>query len=97
MFKRILSVLLSRWYWLNYAVSLAVTLPVPMLTLEMNGAPVRRVPVYECYLNVLQGRQSQWNYLVIAIHLGLCFLITLMIWAALYRERSLAPPSEETE
>lgn len=93
--QTLLHVLKSPWFWLNYAVTLAITMPVPLLTISVNGTLVRRVPVYESYLNVFQGGRSRWNFYVIGIHLGLCLMVSLFVWAALFRSRALAPQDPE--
>lgn len=71
---------LNRWFWLNYAVALLLTSPLPMINIVVNGQLARRVPVWECYADLLQGKISKWAVIVVALHLGMSFAICFIIW-----------------
>lgn len=117
------AVLSKPWFWVNFAITLAATSWVPLLTLTPSwtvvnvpaeqsevgantmavapalntppadsivtqgpdGAPItmkakgRRVPVYECYLQVCRSRFGVYAA-VAGLHLGLCFAISLLVW-----------------
>ena len=81
------AVLLNKWFLLNYLVSLLVTLPIPMLHVKVNGEVAARFSVYACYVHLVQGRFSHWTLIAIALHLGVCFLVTLVVWLIVARTR----------
>ncbi len=77
----------SRWFWLNYLVALLITLPVPLVNIEVNGELARRVPIYECYVGLAQGNFHKWNLICAAVHLGMCFAITAVVWGLIMRRK----------
>jgi len=67
-------------FWINFAIVLLVTLPVPLLTIEINGQPNRSIPIYECYLDMLQGKFGMWRLRVMGMHLSIGFIISYAVW-----------------
>jgi len=73
-------------FWLNYVFSLVVTLWVPFAHLrftdEKTGKVIRESypAVYEIYLDVIQKPNTWTAYKYIAAHLGLVFIISVIVW-----------------
>ncbi len=90
------TVLFNKWFALNYLLSLVVTLPIPMLHVTVNDKVAARFSVYQCYLHLFQGRYSKWTLFAIALHVGVCFLVTLVVWlfVARRRDKNAAEPGQ---
>jgi len=72
-------------FWLNYALVVLVSLPIPILRVEVNGELVRRVLIYQCYLRLFQGKWSATTVEVVLAHAGLTFAITALVWYWVFR------------
>ncbi|MCA1900847.1 MAG: hypothetical protein LDL53_01315 [Candidatus Hydrogenedens sp.] len=83
--KIFIAVLSIPWFWLNYVVLLIITLPFSLLEITVNGKKVRSVPIWECYLNLFQWKVNTQLFIIFAIHIGLSFLICLVIWLVLHK------------
>ena len=92
------------WFWLNYAFCLAITLPIPLVEISVNGQFARRMSIWENYTKVFQGELTFWPFMdgrvvfyplfTVAMHLLVCFLICFAVWCVLYPPQ--APAAKET-
>ena len=87
----------NRWFWLNYAVCLLVTAPIPFTTITVNGEFVRRVAIWENYRSLLQGRFTAWPVGAVAAHLGVCFAMCFLVWLVLARPPAPAEAAAEDD
>lgn len=85
--RHIRAILLNKWFLLNYLLSLLVTLPIPMLHVTVNDRVAARFSVYHCYRHLFQGEYSKWTLLAIGLHLAICFVVTLGVWAVVVRPK----------
>jgi hypothetical protein len=81
-------------FWLNYGVSLIVTLWVPFAHLrfkdEETGKVIRESypAVYEIYLDVIQNPNTWSAYKYIGAHLGIVFAISALVWYLVARRQA---------
>lgn len=90
--KRRVRPLRSGWFWLNYAVALALTAPLSLLSMYVNGKLVRRIPIWEHYRDFFVGKMSRWDLSVVVAHLALTFVVCFVVWWLMLRPRHSAEP-----
>jgi hypothetical protein len=91
---------ITRWFWINYLAALLITLPLPMLHIKVNGELARRVPIWECYLDLIRGTIAKWGVLVIGLHLGVTLAVCFVTWWLVLRPRKPHPeavPAQSAE
>lgn len=73
-------------FWINYLVSLLLTLWIPFAHLRFinkeTGAIVNEsfLPMYRIYLDVIQHPEAVSAYKFIALHLIIVFFVTYAVW-----------------
>ena len=86
-------------FWLNYALSLLLTLWIPFAHLKFvneSGEVLRESypPVYKIYLDLVQDPTMFSVYKYVAAHWLIVFFVTAAVWYSVLRLRS---PNDETE
>ena len=88
-------------FWINYAVTIVITLWIPIAHLVFkteDGQIVRETypAVYTLYLDILRQPDNLMIYRYIALHLGLTFAVTALVWfvVAWYSSRGASASKE---
>ena len=86
---------LREWrFWLNYAFILAVTCWIPILTQKAvmtkdDGTILQQstisVRAYQSWISLFKAGPGAGHGMAVALHLGICLLITAAVWFVMFR------------
>ena len=88
-------------FWVNYFISLAATIWIPVAHLtfvnETTGEVISdsMLPMYKIYLDLLQDPTLATAYKYVAFHLGVVFAVTFGVWYIVLRRSSRPEPQGE--